>query len=99
MVQHNSSAVKYFHWPSTQIQSTPARITIMLTLWCLQRKRKEEEERKSKHAEDRERIKLALEDDRLQRQLAQELTAARPHQAAVDTQPDAATPNADSIAQ
>jgi hypothetical protein len=45
----------------------------------LQRKRKEDEERKSKHAEERERIKLALEDDRLQRQVAQELTAARPH--------------------
>jgi hypothetical protein len=45
----------------------------------MQRKRKDDEERKSKHAEERERIKLALEDDRLQRQMAQELTAARPH--------------------
>jgi hypothetical protein len=54
--------------------------TTLFSISCLlQRKRKEDEERKSKHAEERERIKLALEDDRLQRQVAQELTAARPH--------------------
>jgi hypothetical protein len=56
----------------------------MLCMLChaaLQRKRKDDSERKSKHAEERERIKLALEDDRLQRQVAQELTAARPHPA------------------
>eukprot|EP00882_Tetradesmus_deserticola_P001525 GHRQ01001647.1.p1 GENE.GHRQ01001647.1~~GHRQ01001647.1.p1 ORF type:complete len:210 (+),score=80.39 GHRQ01001647.1:172-801(+) len=46
-----------------------------------ERKRKEDEERKSRHAEERERIRLALEDDRLQRQVAQELTAARSHAA------------------
>jgi hypothetical protein len=51
----------------------------MCTFLVLQRKRQEDEERKSKHAGERERIKLALEDDRLQRQVAQELTAARPH--------------------
>jgi hypothetical protein len=41
----------------------------------LQRKRREEEEKKSRGASERERIKLALEDDRRQRHLMQELTA------------------------
>jgi len=40
-----------------------------------ERKRKEDEERKSRGAAERERIKLALEDDRRQRHLMQELTA------------------------
>ncbi len=57
----------------------------------LQHKRKEEEARKSKHADERERIRLALEDDRRQRQLMQELTAAQQAAAAQPLQPAGGT--------
>eukprot|EP00879_Flechtneria_rotunda_P004262 GHRR01004511.1.p1 GENE.GHRR01004511.1~~GHRR01004511.1.p1 ORF type:complete len:215 (+),score=64.33 GHRR01004511.1:164-808(+) len=52
-----------------------------------ERKRKEDEERKSKQAGERERIKLALEEDRRQRKLMEELTAAhqQPSPAAAPT--------------
>lgn len=43
----------------------------------LQHKRHEDAERKSRHAEERERIRLALADDRQQRLQHQQLTAAR----------------------
>lgn len=62
------------------VEVTEVLLKAMQTLHAkTERKRKDDAERKSKHAEERERIKLALEDDRLQRQVAQELTAARPH--------------------
>lgn len=47
---------------------------------CQQHKRKEDEARKSKHADERERIRLALEDDRRQRQVMQQLTASQQQQ-------------------
>lgn len=57
-----------------------------MLMLLLQHKRKEDEARKSKHAVERERIKLALEDDRRQRQVMQELTAAQQAAAAEQQQ-------------
>lgn len=60
-----------------------------MTCLLVQHKRKEDEARKSKHADERERIRLALEDDRRQRQLMQELTAAQQAAAAAGHQQQA----------